>query len=114
MPVIALLLWITFIPMFVFGSYQSSTALASVVVPIPLYSFVGNFAPLFEVGVGSYLDGRSRAQWLMSLLVFVFLYNIPIYTKALSDLLVSKVLRREHHRWEKTAHSGNGNSYIMN
>lgn len=116
MPVVALLLWVTFIPLFLLetGSSSQSSVIASAVVPIPLYSFVGNFAPFFEVGVGSYLDGRSRAQWLMSLLVFVFLYNIPICTKALIDLLVSKVLRKENSRWDKTVHSGNGNSYIMN
>jgi cellulose synthase/poly-beta-1,6-N-acetylglucosamine synthase-like glycosyltransferase len=113
MPVVALLLWITFIPLFLLGSSQSS-AIASVIVPIPLYSFVGNFAPFFEVGVGSYLDGRSRAHWLMSLLAFLFLYNIPICTKALVDLLVSKIMRRESSRWDKTEHSGYGNSYIVN
>ncbi len=113
MPVVACLLWITFIPLFLLGSAQSSS-IASAIVPVPLYSFVGNFAPFFEIGVGSYLDGRNRAQWLMSLLVFLFLYNIPICTKALIDLLVSKVLRKKNARWDKTVHSGDGNSYIMN
>jgi len=45
-------------------------------VPFSLYSFVGNLAPFFEVGVGAYLDGRTRAHWLIPLLIFVFLYNI--------------------------------------
>ena len=81
-------------------------------VPISLYSCVGNFAPFFEVGIGAYLDGRTRAQWLLPLLIFTFLYNIPICTKAFVDLLISKVFRKNHHHWDKTVHSGNGNSYI--
>jgi len=81
-------------------------------VPISLYSFVGNFAPFFEVGIGTYLDGRTRAQWLIPLLIFTFLYNIPICTKALSDLLLSKISGRKVHNWVKTVHTGNGNCYI--
>lgn len=81
-------------------------------IPFSLYSFVGNFAPFFEVGIGAYLDGRTRAQWLIPLLIFTFLYNIPICTKALVDLVVSKIFGRNSNHWTKTAHSGNGNSYI--
>ncbi|RJS68397.1 hypothetical protein CW693_04515, partial [Candidatus Bathyarchaeota archaeon] len=83
-------------------------------IPISLYSFVGNFAPFFEVGIGTYLDGRTRAQWLIPLLIFPFLYNIPICMKALTDLLTSKILGKNDNHWEKTNHSGNGNSYIRN
>jgi hypothetical protein len=46
-------------------------------IPISVYSSVGNFAPFFEVGIGIYLDGRKRAQWLIPLLIFTFFYNIP-------------------------------------
>jgi cellulose synthase/poly-beta-1,6-N-acetylglucosamine synthase-like glycosyltransferase len=80
--------------------------------PISLYSFVGNFAPFFEVGIGAYLDGRTRAQWLIPLLIFTFLYNIPICTKALTDLLLSKINGKNNNYWTKTAHSGNGNAYM--
>jgi cellulose synthase/poly-beta-1,6-N-acetylglucosamine synthase-like glycosyltransferase len=83
-----------------------------VFAPISLYSFVGNFAPFFEVGIGAYLDGRTRAQWLIPLLIFTFLYNIPICTKALTDLLLSKINGKNSNHWTKTAHSGNGNAYM--
>ncbi|MGQ9538346.1 MAG: hypothetical protein ACUVTE_01995 [Candidatus Bathycorpusculaceae bacterium] len=53
---------------------------------------MGNFAPFYEVGVGTYLDGRTRAQWLIPLLVFTFLYNIPICTKAFLELLIPKLV----------------------
>jgi cellulose synthase/poly-beta-1,6-N-acetylglucosamine synthase-like glycosyltransferase len=83
-------------------------------IPISLYSFVGNFAPFFEVGIGAYLDGRTRAYWLIPLLIFTFLYNVPICTKALADLLISKILGKNCNHWDKTVHTGNGNSYIIN
>jgi cellulose synthase/poly-beta-1,6-N-acetylglucosamine synthase-like glycosyltransferase len=81
-------------------------------VPISFYSLVGNFAPFFEVGIGAYLDGRTRIQWLIPLLLFANLYNILICTKALLDLLAAKMLRRNQSDWAKTHHLGNGNSYI--
>ena len=83
-------------------------------VPISFYSLVGNFAPFFEVGIGAYLDGRTRIQWLMPLLLFANLYNILICTKALLDLFAAKMLRRNQSDWAKTHHLGNGNSYIGN
>jgi cellulose synthase/poly-beta-1,6-N-acetylglucosamine synthase-like glycosyltransferase len=80
---------------------------------IALYSSIGNFAPFYEVGVGAYLDGRRRAQWLIPLLLFTLLYNIPICTKALIEILASKIMKKNNNRWEKTEHSGNGNCYII-
>jgi cellulose synthase/poly-beta-1,6-N-acetylglucosamine synthase-like glycosyltransferase len=117
-----LLLNVYFMPIFVFLSLivgatliflKSTFALVLwFTVPFFLFSFVGNFAPFFEVGVGVYLDGRERTQWLIPLLILNFFYNIPICTVALLDLFASKVLRRSSNVWSKTAHSGNGNRYI--
>jgi cellulose synthase/poly-beta-1,6-N-acetylglucosamine synthase-like glycosyltransferase len=110
-PVLALLSWIVGVPLFFlhpsqwFGMFWAF-------IPISLYSFVGNFAPFFEVGIGAYLDGRNRAQWLIPLLIFTFLYNISICTKALIDLIVSKITGKNSNHWEKTAHSGNGNNVL--
>jgi cellulose synthase/poly-beta-1,6-N-acetylglucosamine synthase-like glycosyltransferase len=111
MPVLVLYSWIIGIVLFCLKSplwFGMLWAFA----PISLYSFVGNFAPFFEVGIGAYLDGRTRAQWLIPLLIFTFLYNIPICTKALTDLLLSKINGKNSNHWIKTAHSGNGNAYI--
>jgi cellulose synthase/poly-beta-1,6-N-acetylglucosamine synthase-like glycosyltransferase len=83
-------------------------------VPVSFYSLVGNFAPFFEVGIGAYLDGRTRIQWLIPLLLFVYSYNILICTKALLDLFAAKMLRKNQSDWAKTHHLGNGNSYIGN
>jgi len=113
MPVLVLFSCIIGIPLFFFKSSQWVNILW-ISIPISLYSSVGNFAPFYEVGIGTYLDGRTRAQWLIPLLIFTFLYNIPICTKALMDLLIAKIFRRNSNCWVKTVHLGNGNSYIIN
>lgn len=82
-------------------------------MPIALYSFVGNFAPFFEVGIGAYLDGRKRVQWLAPLLIFAFLYNVLICTKAFIDVLIG-IIRGKQGDWAKTEHLGKGKSYITN
>jgi len=112
MPLVVLLSFIIGIPLIFFESSKLVGALWFS-VPISFYSFVGNFAPFFEVGIGAYLDGRTRIHWLIPLLIFTFFYNIPICTKAFLDLLVSKILRKDHNVWVKTSHLGNGNRYIM-
>jgi cellulose synthase/poly-beta-1,6-N-acetylglucosamine synthase-like glycosyltransferase len=81
-------------------------------VPISLYSAVGNFAPFFEVGIGTYLDGRTRLQWLIPLLIFLNVFNMAICSKALFDLVRSRILRKKRVRWEKTHHSGDAKRYI--
>ena len=67
-----------------------------------------------RIGIGAYLDGRTRIQWLMPLLVFAYMYNILICTKALLDLFAAKILGKNQSDWAKTHHLGNGNSYIAN
>ena len=78
------------------------------VVPISIYSFVGNYAPFFEVGIGAYLDGRSRLQWLAPLLLFSFFFNMIICAKAFLSLVADKLLGSQSAVWEKTAHFGRG------
>jgi len=81
-------------------------------VPVSLYSSVGNFAPFFEVGIGAYLDGRTRLQWLVPLLAFLYLYNVAICTKAFLDICGAKILGKKQEDWSKTQHFGDGNRYI--
>ncbi len=83
-----------------------------VAVPISFYSFVGNYAPFFEVGVGAYLDGRKQTQWLVPMLIFSFFYNMLICAKAFFDLVAGKLIGRSTSDWEKTEHLGSGKSYV--
>jgi hypothetical protein len=73
-----------------------------------VYSSVGNFALFFEVGVGAYLDGRTRVSWLMPLLLMSFVVSVLICIKALLDVCFSKVVDRrgKNHMWVKTLHNG--------
>ncbi len=120
-----LLLHVYFMPVLTFIAFfagvslmlsQSSPLVNALwfIVPVFFYSIVGNFAPFFEVGIGAYLDGRTRIQWLMPLLLFAYLYNILICTKAFLDLFAAKILRKSWSDWAKTRHLGDGNSYIGN
>ncbi|MFQ6074269.1 MAG: hypothetical protein ACE5KC_03515, partial [Candidatus Bathyarchaeia archaeon] len=81
-------------------------------LPVFVYSSVGNFAPFFEIGIGAYLDGRKRIYWLIPLLLFSFVFNVFISSKALIDLCLSKITGKQHLVWTKTAHKGRGNRYI--
>ena len=110
MPILALLSLLVGLPLIFLGSPLIDALWFS--IPISLYSFVGNFAPFFEVGVGLYLDGRTRTQWLIPLLIFTFFLNIPLCLKAFFDVLGSKILGKNKNVWVKTTHSGNGNCYI--
>lgn len=110
MPIMALLSLLIGFPLIIGGSPLIGVLWFSVC--ISFYCFVGNFAPFFEVGIGLYLDGRTRTQWLIPLLIFTFFYNIPICSKAFLDLIGSTIARKDANVWVKTAHSGNGNGYI--
>jgi cellulose synthase/poly-beta-1,6-N-acetylglucosamine synthase-like glycosyltransferase len=83
------------------------------VAPTSVYSFVGNYAPFFEIGVGAYLDGRRQIQWLTPLLIFSFVLNTLICGKAFLSLIVDKALGRKS-LWVKTEHLGTANTYIKN
>ncbi len=119
-----MLLNVYFMPLLVLASSLTSilliflgaqfTNVTWVLIPILFYCFTGNFAPFYEVGVGVYLDNRTRSQWLLPLLIFTFLYNIPICLMAFTDLFLRKILRKNDNIWVKTSHLGHGNSYIQN
>ena len=113
MPVLTLVAFIAGVSLIIAHSSQLVNALW-LFMPLSFYSIVGNFAPFFEIGIGAYLDGRTRIQWLIPLLIFAYFYNILICTKALLDILVAKILRRSQSDWAKTHHMGDGNSYIEN
>jgi cellulose synthase/poly-beta-1,6-N-acetylglucosamine synthase-like glycosyltransferase len=119
-----LLLNIYFIPLFVLLAWIVGVALYFTnpavwflslwaLVPLSLYSAVGNFAPFFEIGIGAYLDNRTRIYWLIPLLFITFFINIAICTKVFLELCVSKMGGRKQLEWKRTSHNGYGNHYIV-
>ncbi len=71
------------------------------------YSTVGNFAPFFEVGSALYLDNRRRLLWVLPMLILGFVLMSFCCTKAFLDLFF---LRNREHKWNHTAHNGNGHN----
>ncbi len=92
----------------VFSSTPALAAVFWVILAISAYSFIGNFAPFFEVGVGLYLDKRKRAHWLIPLSILTFVYNLPICTIAFLDVVREKLFKKQVSPWAKTNHSGIG------
>jgi cellulose synthase/poly-beta-1,6-N-acetylglucosamine synthase-like glycosyltransferase len=111
MPLLALVSLFIGLPLVIFGVTPISRALWFM-LPFLFYSCVGNFAPFFEIGVGLYLDGRNRTQWLLPLLIFPFFYNIYICLKAFLAVTTAKILRRDSNVWDKTSHLGGGNDVL--
>jgi len=111
-PIITALAWILGIALFLLQSLAWLNFFW-MVIAISFYSSVGNFAPFFEVGIGAYLDERSRICWLIPLLLLTFILNMLICTKALIDLCSSKITGKKRHIWLKTIHNGKGNYYVI-
>ena len=120
-----MLLNVYFMPVIVFFSFlvglfliaSGVTSFSGVfwaLIAVSFYSFVGNFAPFFEVGVGLYLDGRKRAQWLIPLSAVTFIYNIPLCGLAFLDVVWGKITKKGVPVWAKTVHSGNGAHFVLN
>jgi len=110
-PLIVALAWIIGIALYFANSqfwFQSIWTL----IPLSLYSAMGNFAPFFEIGIGAYLDNRRRIYWLIPLLFITFFINVVICAKVFVELCLSRVLGKRQFRWEKTMHNGYGNNYI--
>jgi hypothetical protein len=71
MPILVLLSLLVGLPLVLLDFDNSPlNAFLWLSIPVSIYSFVGNFAPFFEVGAGLYLDGRTRTQWLIPCLLF--------------------------------------------
>ena len=110
-PIFVGLSWLLGAAIFFFWSTNWFESVWSL-LPVFLYSSVGNFALFFEVGVGVYLDRRVRLSWLIPLLLFSFFFNTLICFKAFLDLCFSKVMGKKVHNWAKTLHNGGGTKWF--
>ncbi len=109
-----LLLMIYFTPVIMLGGWILGTfsymAGERVLLPYYLgtlmvvtYGAVGNFAPFFEVGMGAYVDRRTRLIWMMPALLFAFFISTMDCTWALISLLL-----KHNMTWSHTKHVGSG------
>ena len=104
-PILAALSWFLGALIFFFGTTNWFESVWNL-VPIFVYSGVGNFALFFEVGVGIYLDKRVRIAWLIPLLLLSFALSTAICFKAFLDLIYARARRRSLNGWAKTLHNG--------
>jgi cellulose synthase/poly-beta-1,6-N-acetylglucosamine synthase-like glycosyltransferase len=104
-PVVTLVSFFVGASLIFLGASQLFSALW-LLMPLSFYSLAGNFAPFFEIGIGAYLDGRTRLQFLIPLVFLEYMYNMLICTKALLDLFAAKVLGKKQSNWAKTSHFG--------
>ena len=104
-PILAALSWVLGAVIFFLGPTNWFEA-AWNMLPIFVYSGVGNFALFFEVGVGIYLDKRIRIGWLIPLLLLSFVLSTAICLKAFLDLTYAKAMGRSLDAWAKTPHNG--------
>jgi len=77
-------------------------------LPVFVYSSVGNFALFFEVGIGIYLDRRVRISWLIPVMLLSFVISTLICLSAFLELVISKFNGKKVHSWTKTLHNGAG------
>jgi cellulose synthase/poly-beta-1,6-N-acetylglucosamine synthase-like glycosyltransferase len=105
LPLLAVLSWILGALIFLYAPLPWLDWTGNV-LPVFAYSSVGNFALFFELGVGIYLDGRSRLSWLLPALLLSFIINVAICCWALSNLCFSRLKKAKHHVWVKTMHNG--------
>ncbi len=104
-PILAALSWFLGTLIFFFGP-TNWFELTYNMLPIFIYSGVGNFALFFEVGIGIYLDKRVRISWLIPLLLLSFVLSTAICLKAFLDVTYAKAKRRNLNGWAKTLHNG--------
>ena len=69
------------------------------------FNTFGNFAPFYEIGAASLLDGSTFRVRLLPLLLFSFLFNMCYTAKGLFDALVDAATKRKTH-WNKTERFG--------
>ncbi|MBT0160915.1 glycosyltransferase family 2 protein [Candidatus Bathyarchaeota archaeon A05DMB-2] len=68
---------------------------------LSIFSAVGNFAPIFEIIAGAILDRAHRALMWLPLIPVVYVVNVIISAKALTDLALKRT-----YRWVHTEHNG--------
>jgi cellulose synthase/poly-beta-1,6-N-acetylglucosamine synthase-like glycosyltransferase len=77
--------------------------LSGVVVFLFITSFnsFGNFAPFFQIGSASFLDGRTYELRLLPLLLFNFFFNMLYTSLGVFNALIDFITRRKS-KWDKT------------
>lgn len=75
---------------------------AVIIIPlVAAYSSFGNFAPFFQIGTASFLDGIGDRIKLLPLFFFSFLYNVIFVSRGTLEAFADVLFRRQP-VWQKT------------
>jgi cellulose synthase/poly-beta-1,6-N-acetylglucosamine synthase-like glycosyltransferase len=86
--------------LFFLGQMQIVAGIAAFVF-VGAYNTFGNFAPFYQIGVATLLDGATKRVLLLPLLIFNYFFNTFFIAIGFVEALVDKVTGR-HAKWLKT------------
>jgi cellulose synthase/poly-beta-1,6-N-acetylglucosamine synthase-like glycosyltransferase len=69
---------------------------------VAAYNSFGNFAPFYQIGTASYIDGVTDRLKLLPLFFFCFLFNVLYISKGSAAAFLDVILKRNP-EWQKTA-----------
>ena len=65
------------------------------------YNSFGNFAPFYQIGTATYIDGGGARIKLLPLFFFSFLFNVLYVSKGSASAFIDIIFRRNP-EWQKT------------
>jgi hypothetical protein len=72
-----------------------------VFVFVGAYNTFGNFAPFYQIGIGSMLDGATGRILLLPFLIFNFFFNTWYMSRGFFDAIIDMITGRIA-PWQKT------------
>lgn len=88
------------IALFFLGEMQIMQSII-ILIFIPAFNTFGNFAPFYQIGIASLLDGATDRMRLLPLLLFSFLFNMWYVSLGFLDAVIDLITRRKT-LWQKT------------
>ena len=65
------------------------------------FNTLGNFAPFFQIGIASFIDGGTYRIRLLPLLIFNFFFNMLYMSMGFFEAIIDVITKRES-KWDKT------------
>ena len=100
-PVILLLGLCDSLALFFLGEMQIIAGLGAFIF-VGAYNTFGNFAPFYQIGIASLLDGATSRILLLPLLIFNYFFNTWYISLGFFDALMDYITGRSS-RWHKTS-----------
>jgi len=99
-PLIILIGLLDSIALFFLGEMQLIESLF-IFLLVAAYNSFGNFAPFYQIGTATFLDGTNDRVKLLPLVLFSFIFNIFYVSKGFLEAIIDQVSKRDT-EWEKT------------